>query len=149
MNFSAGILALILVASLRAETQPSGWEAVNAIAAGTRIEIVHGALKRSNGTMVSCTDTAVTIETGAGTTVIPRSEVKRASVIRHSRKKRTLVGMAIGAGAGAAIMAIGAQAGDIDLRYDYLIGGGAVLGGAIGAGVGSLVGGPVTVYRTP
>ena len=149
MNFSAVALAVIGIATLQAEQGPSDWSAVNAVASGTRMEIVHGSLKRSSGTMVSSTGDSVTLATEAGTSVIPRGEVKRASIIRHSRKKRILIGMAIGAGAGAAIMAIGAQAGDIDLRYDYLMGAGAALGGGIGAGVGSVVGGPLTIYRAP
>jgi len=64
---------------------------------------------------------SLTIRTASGTSVIPSAAVQRVSVTRHSRKKRTLIGMAIGAGVGAAGMAIGAHAGDADLRYDYLL----------------------------
>jgi hypothetical protein len=152
MNFSrqiAGVLVVLTLVSGLSAQAPSDWSAITRIASGTRVEIIHGALKLSTGELLDSTDEMLTLRTDGGTRVIPRIEVKRVSVIRHSRKKRMLIGMAAGAGAGAAIMLIGAEAGDVDIRYDYLMGAGAVLGGAIGAGVGSLVGGPETVYRVP
>jgi hypothetical protein len=117
------------------------------VPAGTAVEVIHGALKRSNGHLAGVTEESLTVETGNGLSVIARTEVVRMSVLSRSRGKHALIGMAIGAAAGAVIAAAAVKSNDIDIRHDLIIGVPAALGGGIGAGIGAATGGPETVYR--
>jgi hypothetical protein len=123
------------------------WGRVRQLPAGTKVEVIHGQLKSVSGDFVSATDVEVVVATVAGSAVVRRDDVVRVKAQTRSRKKRVLIGMAVGAGAAAAAAIAGASAGDIDLRYTYIGGAAAVLGGAGGAAFGALSGGPETIYR--
>lgn len=125
------------------------WTSVTRVSAGTQIEVIHGRLRRTSGVLVAATAEDITVETAMGSTVIARSEVRRVSLIRHSKKKRILLATAIGAGIGAAAAAIGVHSGDIDIRHDYVVAAGLVAGGGVGAVIGAASSGPVTIYRAP
>ncbi|MFN0100734.1 MAG: hypothetical protein ACKV2U_01455 [Bryobacteraceae bacterium] len=144
-------LAMILTLGLQIgpAAESNDWSRVAGLRAGTPVEVIHGSMKRAAGTVTEANDSGIGIETRNGTVSILRAETKRVTITTHSRKKRALIGMAIGAGAGAAAMTIAAKTADIDLRHDWIAAAGAVLGGAAGAGVGALTGGPVTIYRAP
>lgn len=125
----------------------NGWRRVTAIPSGTKVEVIHGALKSVTGEMVSANDAEITIRSGSGTASIARVDVLRVTTHSHSRKKRALIGMAIGAGAGALAAVAGGNKGDIDVRRSYIGGGGALLGAGAGAAIGAISGGPLTLYR--
>jgi hypothetical protein len=141
------VFALGLTISPAADN--SNWDRVSQLPAGTPVEVIYGSLKRANGTVTEANQTAIGVQTDAGTVSIARTDAKRISVTTRSRKKNALIGMAIGAGIGAAALTIGAKAGDIDFRHAWIAAGGAVVGAGAGAGVGALTAGPVTIYRAP
>ncbi|MEZ5367361.1 MAG: hypothetical protein R2748_34725 [Bryobacterales bacterium] len=126
---------------------PGDWAAVTLLSPGSRVEVVHGQLRKASGRFAGASMEEVRIETDAGVVAIARDAVVRVSRPGRSRKRRALIGAAIGAAAGAGVAALGANAGDIDIRRDYVVGAGVALGAGVGAGVGAASGGPVTVYR--
>ena len=115
---------------------------------GTRVEVTHNRLNRSQVALVHVTDSEIIIGGDAGSTTIARAEVMRVTVTTRSRRHRALLGLAIGAGVGALAMLASAKSGDIDIRRDYLAGGGAIVGAGAGAAIGAATAGPVTVYRS-
>ena len=148
---SLGIALLALAASstLLAQSAPLEWGKVFAVAPGAKVEVVHGNLQRAVGAFVEATDDSVTVSSASGTSTIARADVRRFTIQNKSRKKRTLMGLAIGAAAGAAALAIGANSGDIDIRRDWVVAAGALTGGGLGAAAGAFSGGPETIYRAP
>jgi len=152
-----GNVLVLAVAALAAATaqaefvrgKESDWNSVSGLKAGTRIEVVHGNFKRSTGALTGATPDGITLTTGAGEVMVSRAEVKRISTASLSRKKRTLIGLAVGSGGMAIAAAIGAQAGDIDIRRDVVVGAAALAGGSVGAAIGAISGGPRTLYRAP
>jgi hypothetical protein len=146
-----GQISLLLTVTGAAITgaEPGDWNAVTQAPRGALVEVIHGGLKRATGVLMEATAESVTIRTDAGSSSFARANVRRLSIVKKSRKKRALLGAAIGAGAGAAAMALSANVGDIDIRRDIVVGVGAALGAAAGAGFGALSGGPETIYRAP
>ncbi|MBC7924115.1 MAG: hypothetical protein H7039_00510 [Bryobacteraceae bacterium] len=146
------LLVLAFSSAVQAEqgtNDDRNWSEVTRLSAATKVEVIHSGLKRSVGTLIAASNDAIRINTDTGSRLIPRAEVKRVTIASRSRRKRLILGLAIGAGAAAIATLITANAGDIDIRYDYLIGGAAVLGAGAGAGIGAMLGGPKTVYRAP
>ena len=125
------------------------WSRVTRLQPGTRVDVIHKQLKSVSGDFVSATDLEIVVRTGAGTEAVRREDTMRVSAHTRSRKKRALIGMAVGAGAGAIVAIAAASSGDVDLRYSYIGAAGALLGGGAGAAIGAVSGGPVTVYRAP
>ncbi|MFB3829924.1 MAG: hypothetical protein ACE15B_24355 [Bryobacteraceae bacterium] len=129
----------------------AGWEDVKALRAGENIQVVASDLKSWEGGLVQVNDESITLHVDKGffrrqEKVFPRASVFRVS--RVSRGRNTLIGLAIGAGAGGAVAA--ALAPRIDKGY-----GGALtkegLAGlmiGIGAGVGTGIGYGVPHYQT-
>ena len=136
----------MLYASL---TYAQDWSSVSRLAGGTPVEVIHGNLKRAQGTLAGATADSITLRTDTGDATIPRTDVKRVSVRSASRSKRALIGAAIGSVALGAVAAIGAHTGDIDIRRDLVFGAGALAGAAGGAGIGAATSGPQTIYRAP
>jgi hypothetical protein len=125
----------------------SDWDALSRLDSGTRVEVIHGNLQRTQGTLSLITADELTIQTESGLQTLPRADIRRVSVPAKSKKKRILMSMAIGAAAGAAVTYLGAESGDIDIRRDYVVGAGLAAGAAAGAGIGALTVGPKTIYR--
>ena len=150
-TMTAAALLLPLLASPAFAANDSDWENVRKLSPGTRVEIIHHGLKQMGGTLVATTSDSVTVrESGsAAETSVAKADVTRISTARGSRKKHTLIGMAIGAGATAALFAVGASTGDIDIRRDIVVGGGAAIGAAAGAGIGAALPTAKVIYRAP
>jgi len=66
------------------------WKSVTGLGAGTR------GLKRSTGTFTTATADGITLANDGGGVTVSRSEARRVSTASMSRKKRTLIGLAIG-----------------------------------------------------
>src|SRR5437868_6163283 len=103
------ILALLLCASLAAAEDTSLWTNLGSLHAGQRVGIVRADHKRLEGTFVSNSDAAITIDTGQPETV-PKDQVIRVYQRGHlTRPVRTLSGAAIGATAGAILNGTGGK----------------------------------------
>lgn len=151
-------LALLLSPLLLPHAYPadrlSDWSRVASLSPGVNVQIVHHGLKQDRGRLVAATSDGIQIDTtsgnaAAGNLQLAKADVRRVSVERKSRKHRTLIGLGLGAAAGAATFAIGASSGDIDIRRDLVTVAGATVGAAAGAAIGAATAGPETVYRVP
>ena len=128
---------------------PSEWAVVERLAAGERIEAALSTGKTLKGKVDHATPASVFIERG-GKTI----EVKRVDVARLYRRgsgsgaKWAIIGGAIGAGAGGAL---GGVILERESGFGGAMAGTVVLLGAIGAGVGYLIGHgkSVLIYRAP
>lgn len=148
VNRLRGALLLIPVAAFAADTQ--NWANLESLRVGDRIGIIQSDLKRVEGQYQGSTDAGLTIHTDQNVT-LPKDSVVRVYRRPHlSRKKRVLLGAAIGAGAGGAVGGGLANASNNEGFFGYngavgvTIGGGAGVGAAIGAATG---GGYHTVYQ--
>src|SRR5262245_19785311 len=101
------LLAVTVAAANGAERRD--WNAVTQAPRGAQVEVIHSGLKRARGVLVEATAESITVQAEAGPTSIARADVSRVSILKRLRMNRTLVGAAIGAGVGAAAMALGAH----------------------------------------
>jgi len=129
------LVALIMGLSLWSaasggEPEPTSWDRVFIVPPGTMVEVIFGSLKRVQGDLVSISPEEITVQGEGPRAVIAKTDVVRVSLVKSGRKQRALLGLALDAGAGAAVLALGAHAGDIDIRRDLIAGAGAVAGGA-------------------
>jgi hypothetical protein len=147
MTRPAFILVALAAVATAASPDRGDWSAVNRLTAGTLVEVIHRGLQRSTGKLVEANDNGVTIESGGSSHTIARAGVRRISISSQRRSRRAVAGLALGAAGGAALMLVAAMAGDIDIRYDYLLPAGAVLGAGAGAGIAASTGRRVTIYR--
>lgn len=147
IRIAAALVGVLAMNAWSAEGE-NEWSRVVALPTGARVEVIHSGLKRSQGELVRVSDSEIAVRSDAGSTTITRAEVRRVTVNSRSRKRRALIGLAIGAGVGALVTVGAARSGDIDIRRDYVAGAGAVVGAGAGAAIGAATGGPVTVYRS-
>ncbi|MBX9602949.1 MAG: hypothetical protein K2X35_18235 [Bryobacteraceae bacterium] len=148
MKFFTLVLFTLGIAAA-AEPEVTTWDRVTALRPGTKVEVIHGNLKRLQGQVVRTSAADITVQGSATPETVAKVDVVRVSTIENSRKKRALLGLAIGAAAGAAAFVVGANAGDVDIRRDLIAGAGGAAGGGVGALVGAATGGPKTIYRRP
>jgi hypothetical protein len=110
-------------------------------------------LKSFTGTFVGVTEEAISYQVGQDTVTFQREDVLRVtSRERTKRRRNALIGLGIGAAAGAAGMVIGLEkATNGPVYYDgeaaAAIAAGAFWGGAVGAGVGAAFPSHLTIYR--
>lgn len=123
------------------------WDNLNSLKPGDGIQIVDQKLHDYKGRFVSLTGDAITFETasnkraakGASAQVtLQRADVLRISATGSRRHRNTMLGLGLGAAAGAAILggAMAANCCNSDYTAAYAIG----LPAAAGAGIGALVG---------
>ncbi len=146
--------ALILLLSLAASlTAQSDWTHVQSLAAGTKIRIEVANSKPISGNLQSVSETSITIDPGGGARSIDQPQVSRVSVRTPARRKRSIViGLSIGAAAGAGLGGAAAAACQNNICGGHgaaEVAGGAAGGGLIGALIGAAVshGGWREVYR--
>lgn len=143
------LLTTLLAPHVYSKDSLGDWSRVAALSPGVNIHVVHHGLKQDQGRLVASTPDGLEINTPSGNLQLAKADVRRISVTRKSRKNRTLIGLGLGAAAGAATFAIGASSGDIDIRRDLVTGAGAAVGAAAGAAIGAATAGPETIYRVP
>jgi hypothetical protein len=123
----------------------AGWEAVQRIPPGSRIEVRTRESEHLRGVFVSATEDAVVMRSKSGEESITRNAIRHVRVADPSRRMRNgLIATAIGAGAG---LAIGAAV----CPYCGNEGAGAKFTAplaAIGGGAGAAAGFLPTPYRT-
>jgi hypothetical protein len=139
--------------SLRAQ-QPSeaGWETLNQLRPGERIEIIDQRLKTLKGTFLVVSPEAITVRHSKGETVVPRSDVLRIGSHGGDRRKNALKGALLGLAAGLVMGAVADYLDDVDgsdpgSNNGKL--GGALVGAAAGAGISAAFPGYRTIYRSP
>ena len=142
---------LMLICAPAAGQATDSWNNLEGLAVGKRIRVVEKDKSSHTGTFVAFSSEAVTLRSKGADTGHRREDVVRVWRVGAARRGRAaLIGLAIGAGAGAALG--GAAASD-----DSFVRPGAVAaivglaGGAVGAGVGAAVARPSRseVYRAP
>lgn len=132
---------LLLPSNVSAQNRSASngeWSAISASETGSKLYVKLKDGKTVEGTLSSVSDTTLTLSVKHKPTDLRREDVQ--SVYRtgkHSATKATLIGMAVGAGAGAAVGAAGSSQSDGFDKIDH-----AVIAGltVVGAGVGGLTG---------
>ncbi len=139
------------------QSPPSGesdWGNLRQLRVGDKVEVVRYNLSKLKGTFLSFSDEAISLRVGKDEVGVQRPNVFRVSSREHSKRLRnTLIGLGIGAAAGAVVGAAAVagkprQAGE--RRLSMVIG--TLIGTLIGSGVGTVVGaafssGFQTIYR--
>jgi hypothetical protein len=140
--FLLGVLALPCLSP--AQSSPD-WSNLTKLHAGQQIQIVETNSQKHSGTFVSASDTSLVYRETAGEHSIEKQNVQSVKVIEHQRRPRhTLIGAAIGAGAGAAICAAAWE----DHGFLGGKGAGAAVGAAIGGVSGAVVGALLPTHST-
>lgn len=145
----AALMLIIAPRTIPAQSVLDSWENLRQLEAGQQISVVDARMKAVEGRFTAYSDDAIMLRVGSEQVSVGRAEV--ASVKRRERSHRgrnALLGLAIGAGAGALAGVIrGAtyheegETGVFMLVYTPI-------GAGIGAAAGALVpAGEVTVYR--
>jgi len=147
---------LILPPMAKAQRSEDSWENLKGLLVGQKVQVVDQQLKSQDGVFISLSDEAIIYRVGQQESTTERADVLRVSSREHmGRAKKAAIGLAVGAAAGAATLAIinereqprpcsffcftNAQAAGI----------GIVLFAPVGAGVGALLpSGHSVIYRT-
>lgn len=151
-------VALLAFASA-SQAQESGWKNLEQLKPGEKIEIVLKSKAKHRGTFAMLADDAITLKTAGGESGYRKDEVARISRLGPARRGRAaLIGLAIGAAAGAVIGVAGGDSCDPSISFCIDIiskkAAAAILGaagGGVGAGVGAAVAQPHRdmLYRAP
>jgi len=124
------------------------WENLKQLQVGQKIEVVDMALKSLTGTFVSFSDEAISLRIRKNDFTVRRPDVLRVSLHGNKRPRNTLIGAAIGVGAGAAIAGLlGKNECPGSQNCTTVEGASIAVGGGIGAGLGALSAGDQTIYR--
>jgi hypothetical protein len=116
-----------------AQSNVALWTNLNGLQAGQKIQIVELTGLEHVGTFVSVNDTAIAYRDAKGESTVQRANVRKVKLTKGTHRLRnTLIGTAIGAGAGGGITAAAWE------DHGFLGGKGA--GAAVGAVIGGLSG---------
>ena len=148
------VLPLVLLIAVGSAAQsPADWSRVQALGSGTEVRIALAKSNAISGKVENVTDSSLTINPGNGPQSIDRQMVVRVAVKTKARRKRSMwIGLAIGAGGGAALGGAAAStcSGSICGGHGAaLVGAGTAGGAIIGALIGLAVshGGWSEIYR--
>ena len=98
--------SIVLAGQLLAQTAQDSWGNLRQLQAGEKIEVVDMKLKSFKGTFLSFSEEVISVRVKQDDVVIERAKVLRVTDREHSKRGRNMIlGLAIGAGAGAAILA--------------------------------------------
>jgi len=135
------LLLLFHSVLLQAQVVPGRWEKVEAQKQGTELTLILHSGEQVYGLLEEVTtDTVIVIEEGGGQRSITKLSVHQVDTTQiDSTRNGTLIGLAIGGAAGSISGAWFATAlSERPSASDYL--GGALICGAIGAGIGAAIG---------
>jgi uncharacterized protein YcfJ len=131
-----------------AQSSPASWAQLTGLKPGEKIQIAEITGKKHTGTFESVSDSAISIREASGEASVQKQDVRSVKLLKSNRRLRhTLIGLAIGAGAGGGI-----GAGTWE-SHGFLGGKGtgaavcAVIGGLAGIAVGALLPTHDTVYQ--
>ncbi len=134
-------LAFLVTTSLQAQVIPGRWEKVEAQKQGTELTLILHSGEQVYALLEEVThDTVILIEEGGGQKSVTKVSIHRVETTRiDSTRNGTWIGLAIGGAAGSISGAFFATAlSERPMASDYL--GGALICGAIGAGIGAAIG---------
>ncbi len=155
MGYKAKVFSLLLVTTIFSVSLPAqesgehSWENLQQVRVGQKIEVVDTNLKKLKGTFLSFSDEAISLRVGKDEVGVQRPKVFRVSSREYSKRLRnTLIGLGIGAAAGAVVGAVAVagkprQAGERQLSMVI----GTLMGSGAGAAVGSAIPAFQTIYR--
>ena len=126
-----------------AQASTSDWSRLNSVTTGSKLSVKLRNGKKVNGTLSNVTDTALTLMVKNRSTEVKRDDIRTVhQTSGNSATKATLIGMGLGAGAGAITAAVGNTRDDSFQVVDdrLAIGVLTVLGAGVGALGGFLVG---------
>jgi hypothetical protein len=126
------ICALGTASVLWGQTEKGSWESLSTVRAGQKIQVIDANKKKHSGTLVSVSATAISLQEAGGEQSVAKQDVRSVRVSGHHRLRNTLIGGAVGAGAGAGILAASWE------NRGFL--GDKGTGAALGAGIGGVVG---------
>jgi small nuclear ribonucleoprotein (snRNP)-like protein len=110
LNRVAVLLAVVLVLSvpLQAQTGINDWSRISSVASGSKLKVKLKSGKTVEGNLNSVSESSISVATKNTTQDIKRDDVQTVHrVVKKSALPATMIGMAVGAGAGAALGAIG------------------------------------------
>lgn len=137
------ISILTIPCASTAQNKQASWQNLNAIQVGQEIQVIEMSSTKDSGTLLSVSDSAISLQTQAGERAVQRQDVRRVSIKTKARRERsTLIGLAIGTGSGVALGGAAASVcsgtlcgGHGGALIAALTGAGALLGALIGAAV--------------
>ncbi|MGB6384926.1 MAG: hypothetical protein WBD25_06950 [Terriglobales bacterium] len=143
------------VQSLWAQTNKASWANLSALQAGQKIQVSDMNSQKHSGTFVNVSETVITLQATAGEQTVQRQDVRSVKLMENKHRMRnTLLGAAVGGGAGAGIGAASfhpcspSQSFCIDPDGRAIRAGiGAVIGVAGGAVVGALLPSHTMIYN--
>ena len=133
LNRVAVLLAVVLVlwVPLQAQTPINDWSRISSVASGSKLKIKLKSGKTVEGSLNSVSDSSISLATKNTTQDIKRDDVQTVHrVVKKSALTATMIGMAVGAGAGAALGAIGSNDSSFD-KLDHAVTAGLTVVGAI------------------
>ena len=136
--------ALLLAAAISAGQPPSGWNRVQALPPGTEVRIRIARSNTIRGRLEAVGDASLTVNPGSTSRSIGRQQIAGVSVRTKARRRRSaLIGLAIGAGGGAALGGSAAStcSGSICGGHGAAFVAGGTAGGAL---IGALIGAAVS-----
>jgi len=153
-RLTMGLFISLLAAGLGlAQTAEDSWDNLSILRVGEKIQVVDQKLKSLTGTFVGVTEEAISLQVGEAPVTVQRVDVLRVtSRERTQRRRNALIGLAIGAAAGAVGQVIWLERATTGPVYyggegAAQIAAAAILGGGIGAGIGAAFPSHRTIYR--
>ena len=135
LNRVAVLLAVVLVLSvpLQAQTAINDWSRISSVAPGSKLKIKLKSGKTVEGNLNSVSESSISLATKNASQDIKREDVQTAHrVVKKSALPATMIGMAVGAGAGAALGVIGSTSDDSGFdKLDHAVTAGLTIIGAI------------------
>ena len=135
LNRVAVLLAVVLVlwVPLQAQTATNDWSRISSVASGSKLKVKLKSGKTVEGSLNSVSDSSISLATKNTTQDIKRDDVQTVHrVVKKSALTATMIGMAVGAGAGAALGAIGSASDDGGFdKLDHAVTAGLTVIGAI------------------
>jgi hypothetical protein len=143
-----GILFVLLASvGALAQSPPDAWDNLKQLEVGQKIEVVDMNLKSLKGRLVSVSEAAISIRTDKEEAAVERANVMRVSTPGGRRGHNALIGLGIGAAAGAAVITVAFATREVPEYAPQIAAGAIVWGGGIGAGIGAAFPGSRTIYR--
>jgi hypothetical protein len=141
------ICVLGMASALWGQVEKGSWESLSTLQAGQKIQVIDVNRKKHSGTLVSVSATAISLREAGGEQSVAQQDVRRVRVSGHHRLRNTLIGGAVGAGAGAGILAAGWE--NSGFLGDKGTGAalGARIGGVVGLVIGALIPINTTIYK--
>ena len=144
-------LALAVPSTAQSSHATGGWAAVQSLAPGTKIVVRTKDGDKLSGRFESAADVGLNFTHDGKRVTLTRDSVSRVQLDKGtSHLKGALIGLAIGAGAGAATGGIIVSKGDFN--NEIMVGGLTALGAGFGTGIGAALGmgnKNETIYEAP